>query len=113
MDILQAQEIAKVMCEDHRLIEAIKLFRRATNCDLMFSKTYLEEHGKDGYVNLVDKLCDDFVQSKEDILRYLLEQRRQLDLQIDVVQAEIENEARGKRALESFTQKQNHTTQTP
>lgn len=65
-----ATEICRVMCQSSRKIEAIKLLRADTSMGLIEAKNYLEVYSKNGndQDSLFKQLCQDFVQSKQDLM---------------------------------------------
>jgi hypothetical protein len=87
----EAKEIASLWFGPHgpRKIDAIKRFRYHSASGLQEAKHYLEKAGRDGQEALVKKLCDDYVQNKQDLLDQAREDRRKLDLYINQLEEEL------------------------
>lgn len=85
-----AKEIALLTCMKQRhLIDAIRLLRADTSMGLLQAKQYLEDNSEKGEVVLFRILCDDFVQSKEDLLIVAKEEIKRLTQYIKELEAEI------------------------
>ena len=93
MDIATANHICEHMFGHHRRpMEAIRTLRYDTSLGLIAAKTYLEEHSVGGRTALYNKLCEDFVQNKQDLLDQARNERKRLDLYIEQLEAEIAND---------------------
>lgn len=91
MDINGAKTIAQCAC-NRRLIDAIKYLRMESSMGLINAKAYLEEHRAGGEDALYNKLCEDFVQDKRDLLYRARNDRTLLDKYIQQLEAEIAQE---------------------
>jgi hypothetical protein len=94
MDIDKATEIVRVMCQTQRKIEAIKLLRYDTGMGLTEAKNYLEVYSKDGndQDSLLKQLCQDFVNSKQDLLVLAVKEQRYWNERVAELTREISEE---------------------
>lgn len=93
MDLLVAQDIAHIWCSGQK-IQAIKTLRGETALGLIDAKNYLETGAASGEEALVKKLCEDYVQNKEDLLIQARQEMKRLKLYIEQLESEIFADAR-------------------
>jgi hypothetical protein len=93
MDIQNVNYICDHLFGHHRRpLEAVRILRYDTALGLIAAKTYLEEHSVGGRQALYNKLCEDFVQNKQDLLDLARNERKRLDLYIEQLEGEIAND---------------------
>lgn len=93
MNVQTVNEIAECIFVRHRVIEAIRLLRLNTSMSLLNAKRYVDEHLLLGESGFIQKLCNDFVENKQDLLTHARQKRHLLDLYIDQLEFEIANDS--------------------
>jgi len=112
MNIATAATIAQLTSgfelESRRLLEAVRILRKETAMGLWDAKVFLEQFDTDGlttaqlHIKLFEKLCDDFVQSPEDLLFIKKDQLHRLIDEIDELERTISAQRLHADALEAF-----------
>ena len=77
-----------------RLIEGIKFLRAETSMSLLEAKNYLQPYydGNKTSDDLRQRLCDEFVQNKQELLNMALQEYHRLGMRIDQLEVEIARE---------------------
>jgi hypothetical protein len=92
MNAQTAKEIAGLACATGLHIDAVMLLRREIPMGFQEAKTYLEKGALEGEVALFEKLCKEFVQDKNDLIRIARIEIDRLTRYIQQLEREIDME---------------------